>query len=56
MKSMGYEVKKTEHAGPKRGNGAFWGRKWEAKKQSSRTRRRNWLREIRQELDRESQR
>ncbi len=47
---MGYEAKKTEHAGPKRGNGAYWGRKWEAKKQSSRTRRKNWQREIREAL------
>jgi hypothetical protein len=22
---MGYEAKKTEHAGPKRGQGAYWG-------------------------------
>ena len=29
---MGYEAKKTEHSGPKRGNGAYWGYKWEAKK------------------------
>jgi hypothetical protein len=27
---MGYEAKKTEHCGPKRGNGAYWGYKWEA--------------------------
>jgi len=53
---MGYEVKKTEHAGPKRGKGAYWGRKWEAKKESSRRRRKDWRREIRTNLDRESQR
>jgi hypothetical protein len=47
---MGYEAKKTEHAGPKRGAGAYWGRKWEAKKESSRRRRKNGQREIRQEL------
>jgi hypothetical protein len=47
---MGYEAKKTEHAGPKRGAGAYWGRKWEAKKESSRRRRKNWQREIREEL------
>ena len=47
---MGYEAKKTEHCGAKRGNGAFWGYKWEAKKQSSRTRRKNWRYEIRHEL------
>jgi hypothetical protein len=44
---MGYEAKKTEHAGPKRGNGAYWGYKWEAKKESNRVRRENWKREIR---------
>ena len=47
--SMGYEAKKTEHSGAKHGNGAYWGRKWEAKKESSRTRRKNWRREIREE-------
>ncbi len=47
---MGYEAKKTEHAGAKHGNGAYWGRKREAKKESSRTRRKNWQREIRVEL------
>jgi hypothetical protein len=41
--------KKTEHAGPKHGKGAFWGPKAEAKKQSSRTRRQNGKREIREE-------
>jgi hypothetical protein len=24
---MGYEAKKTEHSGPKRANGAYWGYK-----------------------------
>jgi hypothetical protein len=47
---MGYEAKKTEHCGPKRGNGAYWGYKWEAKKESNRIRRENWKREIRGEL------
>jgi hypothetical protein len=46
---MGYEAKKTEHSGPKRGNGAYWGYKWEAKKESNRIRRENWKREIRDE-------
>jgi hypothetical protein len=45
---MGNEAKKTEHAGAKHGNGAYWGRKWEAKKESSRTRRKNSKREIRE--------
>jgi hypothetical protein len=53
---MGYEAKKTEHAGAKHGNGALLGRKWEAKKESSRTRRKNWQREIREELARRPQR
>jgi hypothetical protein len=44
---MGYEAKKTEHSGPKRGNGAYWGYKCEAKKESNRIRRENWRREIR---------
>jgi hypothetical protein len=44
---MGYEAKKTEHAGPKRGNGAYWGYRWDAKKESNRIRRENWKREIR---------
>jgi hypothetical protein len=47
---MGYEAKKTEHCGPKRGNGAYWGYKWEAKKKSNRIRRENWKREIRAAL------
>ena len=47
---MGYEAKKTEHCGPKRGNGAYWGYRWDAKKESNRIRRENWKREIRHEL------
>ena len=49
---MGYEAKKTEHSGPKRGNGAYWGYKCEAKKESNRIRRENWKREIRDESGR----
>ncbi|MGA2268862.1 MAG: hypothetical protein ABSH44_10375 [Bryobacteraceae bacterium] len=44
---MGYEARKTEHSGTKRGNGAYWGYKSEAKKESNRIRRENWKREIR---------
>lgn len=44
---MGYEAKKTEHCGPKRGEGAYWGYQWEAKKESNRFRRENAKREIR---------
>ena len=47
---MGCEAKKTEHCGPKRGNGAYWGYKWEAKKEPNRIRRENGKREIRTAL------
>lgn len=50
---MGFEARKTEHCGAKRGNGAYWGYKWEAKKESNRIRRENWKREIRDELSRD---
>ncbi len=43
---MGFEVKKTEHAGPKKGNGAFWGSKRIAKRESSKIRRRTGKLEI----------
>ena len=36
---MGNGAKKTEHAGPKKGNGAYWGRKVAAKNESNRKRR-----------------
>jgi hypothetical protein len=49
---MGYEAKRTEHCGPKRGNGAYWGYRWDAKKESNRIRRENAKREIRDELAR----
>jgi hypothetical protein len=42
---MGYEAKKTEHCGPKRGNGDYWGYKRDAKKESTRIRRENGKRE-----------
>jgi hypothetical protein len=48
---MGYPMK-TEHAGPKRGKGAYWGPKHEAKRKSSRKRRESWRREIRAETGR----
>ena len=47
---MGYEAKKTEHCGPKRGNGAYWGYRWDTKKESNRIRRENAKREIRDDL------
>jgi len=39
-------IKKAEHAGAKHGNGAYWGRKWIAKRGSSKTRRREWRQEF----------
>jgi hypothetical protein len=41
---------KTEHSGAKRGQGAHWGRKLEAKKKSKRRRRNNGQREIREQI------
>ena len=42
---MAYNAKKTEHAGPKKSRGAFYGPKAEAKKASKRRRRQNDKRE-----------
>lgn len=36
---MAFEAKKTEHAGAKKGRGAYWGRKVDAKRESNRKRR-----------------
>ena len=36
---MANEAQKTEHYGPKKGRGAYWGRKKAAKKESNRVRR-----------------
>jgi hypothetical protein len=47
---MGYEAKKTEHAGAKRGRGAYWGRKYDAKKESNKMRRRISKKEIQDQL------
>mgnify|MGYP003149324689 CR=1 FL=1 len=38
---------KTEHCGAKKGNGAYWGRKKEAKKLSNKARRRAGKKETR---------
>ena len=46
---MGTIVRKTEHAGAKHGQGAAWAPKRVAKGQSSRLRRKNWQRQIREE-------
>jgi hypothetical protein len=47
---MGYEAKKTEHTGAKRGRGAYWGRKYDAKKDSNKMRRRISKKEIQRQL------
>lgn len=36
---MAHNANKTEHSGAKRGNGAYWGRKKDAKDESSKRRR-----------------
>ena len=48
---MGYQAKKTEHAGPKRGNGAYWGPKKQAKQERNKIRRRNAQRQIREQRE-----
>jgi hypothetical protein len=47
---MAGRAKKTEHAGAKRGRGAYWGRKTEAKHESNRLRREDAKRAVRQGL------
>lgn len=47
---MAGNAKKTEHAGPKKGRGAYWGRKAEAKRESNKVRRENGKRAVRQSL------
>jgi hypothetical protein len=47
---MGYEAKKNQHAGPKKGNGAYWGPKQDAKRESNKIRRRNARRSIKEGL------
>jgi hypothetical protein len=47
---LGYEAKKREHAGAKHGRGAYWGPKKDAKKASSKMRRRNGKRGVREAL------
>ena len=38
---MAHNARKTEHSGSKRGRGAYWGRKAEAKKESNKRRRKD---------------
>lgn len=47
---MGEKAKKTEHAGPKKGRGAYWGRKADAKRESRKVRRQNAKRAVWQGL------
>lgn len=43
---MAYGAKKVEHSGPKKGRGAYYGRKATAKHESSKVRRRQARKEI----------
>jgi len=36
---MAFKARKTEHSGAKKGRGAYWGRKVDAKRESNRKRR-----------------
>lgn len=47
---MAYSAQKTEHAGAKHGEGAYWGLKWKAKKESNKLRRRLGKRIIKMEF------
>jgi hypothetical protein len=47
---MAGNAKKTEHAGAKRGHGAYWGHKADAKRESNKLRRLNDKRAVRQGL------
>jgi hypothetical protein len=47
---MAGRARKTEHAGPKKGAGAYWGRKVDAKRESNRIRREYAKRAVRQGL------
>ena len=38
---MANKARKTEHSGPKKGRGAYWGPKRDAKKENAKLRRRN---------------
>ncbi|MDE1970209.1 MAG: hypothetical protein KGI50_01370 [Patescibacteria group bacterium] len=43
---MAYHARKTEHAGSKKGRGAYWGRKCDAKRESNKKRRQDGKKEI----------
>ena len=53
---MAHQAKKTEHSGPKKGRGAYWGRKKAAKKESSRVRRGNDKSSVFEQMSGESMR
>ena len=48
---MAGNARKTEHAGPKKGRGAYWGRKADAKRESNRTRREVAKQAVRQGIE-----
>ncbi len=49
---MAHQAKKTEHSGAKKGRGAFWGHKADAKKESDRRRREEDKNAVTEENDR----
>ena len=49
--TVAFNARKTEHAGPKKGRGAFYGRKAAAKAQSNRRRRENAKLEVRASVE-----
>ena len=48
---MAGNARKTEHAGSKKGRGAYWGRKADAKRESNRTRREVGKQAVRQGVE-----
>lgn len=48
---MANNALKTEHSGPKKGNGAYYGRKIAAKHESNKSRRRNNRRMIGEQIE-----
>lgn len=47
---MGHRAKKAEHSGPKKGRGAYYGRKADAKHESSKARRKQAEKDLVSEL------
>lgn len=52
---MAYNARRTEHSGPKRGRGAFYGPKAQAKRASARRRRQNDKQAVLDELKKSPQ-